>query len=190
MNEGASDGVYSAKIGAKTGKSVNGHKKLTVFFLYSREMSYFCTKIVTCTLQMSDIIQHQGTVESIDGSHIRVKIVQTSACATCAAHKFCNSSESKEKIIDVYSKDAACYHTGQPVNVFGTTSMGMRAVLWAFGVPFLVLVGVLYATWMLTGGNEPLSALVAMGALVVYYLILYICRHKFEKKFVFTIKSS
>ena len=49
---------------------------------------------------MSDIIEHQGTVESIVGSHIRVRIVQTSACATCAAHKFCNSSESKEKMID------------------------------------------------------------------------------------------
>ena len=67
---------------------------------------------------MSDIIQHQGTVESIDGSHIRVRIVQTSACATCVAHKYCNSSESKEKMIDVYTRDAATYQVGQSVNVF------------------------------------------------------------------------
>lgn len=138
---------------------------------------------------MSDIIQHSGTVESIDGNHVRVKIVQTSACATCAAHKFCNSSESKEKMIDVYTKDATAYGVGQSVQVLGTTSMGMRAVLWAFGVPFVVLVAVLYASFMLTGGNEPLSALWALGALVVYYLILYMCRDKMTKKFVFTIKS-
>ena len=137
---------------------------------------------------MSDIIQHQGTVESIDGSHIRVRIVQTSACATCVAHKYCNSSESKEKMIDVYTRDAATYQVGQSVNVFGTTSMGMQAVLWAFGVPFVVLVAVLYASIMLTDGDEPLSALLAMSTLVVYYLILYICRHRMEKKFVFTIK--
>ena len=127
---------------------------------------------------MSDIIQHQGTVESIDGSHIRVRIVQTSACATCVAHKYCNSSESKEKMIDVYTRDAAAYQVGQ----------GMQAVLWAFGVPFVVLVAVLYASIMLTDGDEPLSALLAMGTLGIYYLILYMCRHRMEKKFVFTIE--
>ena len=137
---------------------------------------------------MSDIIRHTGTVKSIDDRHVRVKIVQTSACAACAAHKYCNSSESKEKIIDVYTKDAATYRVGQTVNVFGTTSMGMRAVLWAFGVPFVVLVAVLYGAILLTGGNEPLSALAAIASLSVYYLILYICRGAMTKKFVFTIE--
>ena len=138
---------------------------------------------------MSDIIQHVGTVESIAGNHVRVRIVQTSACATCAAHKYCNSSESKEKMIDVYTKDAVHYQVGQTVKVLGTTSMGMRAVLWAFGVPFVVLVAVLYATWMVTGGDEPLSALAALASLALYYLILYFCRGKMAKRFVFTISS-
>ncbi len=136
---------------------------------------------------MSDIIQHQGTVESIDGAHIRVKIVQTSACASCLAHKYCNSSESKEKIVDIYTKDASDYRVGQMVNVYGTTSMGMRAVLWAFGIPFVVLVVVLYCCIVFTGGNEPLSALISIGTLAIYYLILYIYRGKMQKKFVFTL---
>ena len=138
---------------------------------------------------MSDIIEHQGTVESIVGSHIRVRIVQTSACATCAAHKFCNSSESKEKMIDVFAKDAARYEVGQMVKVIGSTSMGMRAVLWAFGVPFIVLVAVLYVCILSTDGDEPLSALITMGALSLYYLILYMCRNRMSKKFVFTITT-
>ena len=138
---------------------------------------------------MSDIIQHVGTVESIAGNHVRVRIVQTSACATCAAHKYCNSSESKEKMIDIYTKDAVHYQVGQTVKVLGTTSMGMRAVLWAFGVPFVVLVAVLYATWMVTGGDEPLSALAALASLALYYLVLYFCRGKMAKRFVFTISS-
>ena len=128
---------------------------------------------------MSDSIQHQGTVESIDGMHVRVRIVQTSACATCAAHKLCNSSETKESVN---------YIVGQTVNVYGTTSMGMRAVLWAFGVPFVVLVVVLYSSILFTDGNEPLSALAAVGALSVYYLILYMCRNMMAKKFTFTLK--
>lgn len=137
---------------------------------------------------MSDIIQHSGTVESIDGNHIRVRIVQTSACSTCAAHKYCNSSEKKEKMIDVYTKDASNYLIGQSVNVFGTTSMGMRAILLAFGIPFVVLVVALYVSLWLTDGNEPLSALVAMISVALYYLVLYVCRDWMGKKFIFMIK--
>ena len=137
---------------------------------------------------MSDSIQHLGTVESIDGMHVCVRIVQTSACATCAAHKLCNSSESKEKIVDIYTKESINYTVGQTVNVYGTTSMGMRAVLWAFGVPFVVLVVVLYLSILMTGGNEPMSALIALGSLAAYYLILYMCRNRMAKKFTFTLK--
>ena len=137
---------------------------------------------------MSDSIQHLGTVESIDGMHVCVRIVQTSACATCVAHKLCNSSESKEKIVDIYTKESVNYTVGQTVNVYGTTSMGMRAVLWAFGVPFVVLVVVLYLSILMTGGNEPMSALIVLGSLAAYYLILYMCRNRMAKKFTFTLK--
>ena len=51
---------------------------------------------------MADIIKHRGIVEKIDGSHIVVRIVQTSACSACSAKGLCNASESKEKQIDVY----------------------------------------------------------------------------------------
>ena len=52
--------------------------------------------------KMADIIKHRGIVEKVDGAHITVRIVQTSACAACSAKGLCNASESKEKQIDVY----------------------------------------------------------------------------------------
>lgn len=138
---------------------------------------------------MSDIIKHQGTVENIEGIHLRVKIVQTSACSACAAHKYCNSSESKEKIIDVYDKNASSYHVGEDVFVYGTTSMGMRAIFWAFAIPFLVMILTLFVTMRLTDGNEVLSSVVTLFSLSLYYLILYLLRGKMSKNFTFTIKS-
>ena len=33
---------------------------------------------------MTDIIKHRGIVENIEGSHVRVRIVQTSACSACS----------------------------------------------------------------------------------------------------------
>lgn len=140
---------------------------------------------------MEDTIRHTGTVESIEGSHIRVRIVQTSACASCAAHQYCNSSESKEKIVDVTDRQAASTcRVGQEVELVGTTSMGMKAVFLAFGVPFVVLVAVLYGTIRLTGGDEVVSALASLASLVIYYLILYMYREKLRKKFTFKLKTN
>ena len=87
---------------------------------------------------MADIIKHQGIVEKIDGSHVTVRIVQTSACSSCSAKGLCNASESKEKQIDVYEIGAS-YQIGEKVVLCGSTSMGMKAVFLSFGIPLLIL---------------------------------------------------
>ena len=61
---------------------------------------------------MADIIKHRGIVEKVEGSHVVVRIVQTSACAACSAKGLCNASESKEKQIDVYEVNAP-YRLGE-----------------------------------------------------------------------------
>ena len=136
---------------------------------------------------MADIIKHRGIVENINGSHIQVRIVQTSACSACSVKGHCNASESKDKLIDVYENHSAEYYIGQNVMAHGTTSMGMQAVLLAFGVPFLVLFIALYATLQITG-DELTAALAGLLALFPYYLIIYMCRGKLSRKFFFTIE--
>ena len=85
---------------------------------------------------MADIIKHRGRVESVNGSHIVVRIIQTSACSACSIKGHCNASESKEKLIDVYEANAS-YQVGEEVVLCGTTSMGMQAVFLAFGISFV-----------------------------------------------------
>ena len=138
---------------------------------------------------MADIIKHRGQIESIEGRHIRVRIVQTSACAACSIKGHCNASESKDKVIDIYENRNVTYRIGEDVMVYGTTSMGMQAVILAFGVPFLVLFGVLVLALQLTNGDELTSALYALLALIPYYLIIYMCRGKLSRKFSFTIET-
>lgn len=137
---------------------------------------------------MADSIKHQGVVEKVEGSHVTVRIVQTSACSSCSAKGLCNASESKEKMIDVYGVQDA-YRVGEEVVVCGTTSMGMRAVLLAFGLPVLILLSVLFVAMHMTDGDALLSALAGMGVLVPYYLIIYICRDRLNRTFSFTIEK-
>ena len=63
---------------------------------------------------MADIIKHRGIVEKINGSHVVVRIVQTSACSACSAKGLCNASESKDKQIDEYAVNPS-YRIGEEV---------------------------------------------------------------------------
>ena len=137
---------------------------------------------------MADIIKHRGIVEKVEGSHVGVRIVQTSACAACSAKGLCNASESKEKQIDVYEVNAS-YQIGEEVVLCGTTSMGMRAVFLAFGIPMLLLLVALFVTMRVTDGDALVSSLVALFAVVPYYLVIYFMIYKLNKTFSFTIEK-
>lgn len=134
-------------------------------------------------------IKHLGIVENINGSRLKVKIVQSSACSACSVKGHCSASETKEKIIDVYNKNNVPCQVGERVMIVGTTSMGMKAVLLAFVLPFIVLLLALIISLKLTGGDEAVSALVSLGALVPYYLIIYICRNRLSRSFMFILES-
>ena len=138
--------------------------------------------------KMADIIKHRGIVEKIDGSHIVVRIVQTSACSACSAKGLCNASESKEKQIDVYEVNPA-YRIGEEVILCGTTSMGMKAVFLAFGIPVFLLLAALFVTMRVTDGDALLSAIVALVAVVPYYAVLYLMKDKMNKTFSFVIEK-
>ena len=137
---------------------------------------------------MADIIKHRGIVEKVEGSHVVVRIVQTSACAACSAKGLCNASESKEKQIDVYEVNAS-YQIGEEVVLCGTTSMGMRAVFLAFGIPMLLLLVALFVTMRVTDGDALVSSLIALLAVVPYYLVIYFMKDKLNKTFSFTIEK-
>ena len=137
---------------------------------------------------MADIIKHRGIVEKIDGSHVVVRIVQTSACSACSAKGLCNASESKEKQIDVYEVNPA-YRIGEEVVLCGSTSMGMKAVFLAFGLPVLLLLAALFVTMRITDGDALLAAAVALVAVVPYYVVIYLMKDKMNKTFSFVIEK-
>ena len=139
---------------------------------------------------MNNNIKHLGIVESIDGSHVRVKILQSSACSSCSVKGHCNISETKEKIIDIHDKKSAeCCSIGQQVMVCGTTSMGMKAVLLAFVLPFVVLLAALFVSMRVTDGDEATSALVSLCTLIPYYILIYLLRNKISRTFSFTLET-
>ena len=137
---------------------------------------------------MENSIRHEGTVESVDGEHIRVRIVQHSACSACKVASHCSASESKEKIVDVFHYKQHHLRVGDAV-IVGTSSHSVgKALLLGFGLPLLLLLlvtGVLFAA----GVNEGITALAALGALIPYYIGLWIFRQRIADNIEFFIED-
>ncbi len=138
--------------------------------------------------KMVDTIKHQGIVENIIGSQVFVRIVQTTGCTACSAKGYCSSSESKEKVIEVTTSSATLFKSGDRVTIIGETSMGMMAVLWAFVIPFMLLIISLFILMSVTSGNELFSSSLSLAFLIPYYLFLWMNKEKMKKIFSFTIK--
>jgi len=64
---------------------------------------------------MNNKIRHSGIIDSIENSTVRVRILQTSACAACKVAAHCNASESKEKLVDVAVADGSVRRVGDTV---------------------------------------------------------------------------
>lgn len=136
---------------------------------------------------MSNTIRHEGIIDSIEEGCVHVRILQTSACAACKVKGYCNAAEAKEKLVDVYCDDVAAYRTGQEVTVATSGDVAARALLWAFGLPFVVMVGVLTLVLWRTG-DEGLAAVSGLLSLVPYYGLLFLLRHRMRRQLAFVIE--
>ncbi|MCR4582559.1 MAG: SoxR reducing system RseC family protein [Prevotella sp.] len=138
---------------------------------------------------MSQKISHAGVIERIEGNSVRVRIVQTTACASCQIAGHCNASDQKVKHVDV--KDVAetsALHVGQPVVVSASQAAANRALLLGFGLPFVLMVVVLMVVLSLKK-DEAMAALAAVGVLLPYYFGLWLCRDRIGRKISFYLEQ-
>ena len=133
-------------------------------------------------------ISHEGIVQAVTDDCIKVKILQTSACAACKVHGHCSAAESKEKVIEVRNNSTTTHQVGDKVVVTMGKEEGRDAILLAFVVPFVLMVVVLIATLYLSK-NEALAALLGIGTLIPYYFLLYIFKDKVSRKFAFRLEK-
>ena len=137
---------------------------------------------------MSQKISHTGVIERIEGGSMKVRIVQTSACAACKVASHCNAAESKVKIVDVFGCDTTNYSTGQEVTVWASKDVANKALVLGFGLPFLLMIAVLVIVLHVTD-NEGVAALSALGSLLLYYGLLWLRRESIQRGISFRIEE-
>ena len=106
---------------------------------------------------MNNRIKHSGVVANIENDCVKVRIVQSSARSSCNAARICNAAEKKEKIVDIYNVVPNQFKVGDNVTVIASAQVGINAVFYAFGVPFIILVCTVFLVSLLTT-DEPVIA--------------------------------
>ena len=131
-------------------------------------------------------IRHSGRILEITPDFTTVRIVVSSACASCHAKSMCGMSEDEEKIIMVPTDPYAGHKAGDEVEVKTKMSMGLKAVWISYVIPLAVLM-ILILSLSPVIGNELLLGLVAVSGVALYYLGIWLFRDRLSDEFVFYI---
>ena len=138
---------------------------------------------------MSGVITHRGVVTEIFPDAIQVTIRSESACGGCSVRKQCAMGESEDKTLAIPSAQASCFEKGETVEVVTEQAMGIKAVVWAYVLPFLSVMTALLVL-LQAGAGELVSGLTSLGILALYYCVLYLLRPRLEKEITFKVRKT
>jgi sigma-E factor negative regulatory protein RseC len=136
---------------------------------------------------MDELIRHTGVVRSVSGGMAHVEIVQTSACSACKARSMCMSSESRQKEMDAIMLEPM--QVGDQVEVEVRERLAWKAVLLAYILPFIVMLGVIVALDYLTCWSEAVVGTLSLCSIALYYIGLSAFKHRLQRQFTFTARK-
>lgn len=152
---------------------------------------YICGQIVQFILHFTmklntHTIEHVGIVQAISNSTATILITQQSACSSCHAKAACSAVDSAQKLVEAQT-NGQIFHEGQQVLVVGRSVVGLEAVFYAYIIPFILLLVTLILVFEYTH-SELYAALLAIGSLLPFYLLLFLFKNKLSKKFSFSVQ--
>ena len=127
-------------------------------------------------------MSYTGIVKAIHGNELCVEMLPAStSCDSCRTRNLCRISE-KERTAQVPVSHPERYKVGQSVIVVCGESLGMKAVLIAFGLP-LVLIVLALAVSMGVWNSEKLAVLIGLAVFFAYWTLLFLLRDRIGRKF-------
>jgi sigma-E factor negative regulatory protein RseC len=135
---------------------------------------------------MEHRISHEGIVTRISSDNIEVKILSKSACGSCNIKGACNMSEMQEKIITIPAPKDKNLSVGQEVKISIGLGQANKAVVFAYVIPVIILISMIFIFNSLKI-DEGINALISIGSLIPYYIILFLFKDKIKRKFEYEI---
>ena len=136
---------------------------------------------------MEEHVSHPGVVVGIDEQNLEIEILSASSCSGCGIKSACGMSEMKEKRITVPKPADKEFIVGQPVNIVMNAKQGNKAALFAYFIPTVLLVAIMVILSNLSV-KEWLAALIGIGVIAVYYIVLSFFKEKLKSEFKYEIR--
>ena len=136
---------------------------------------------------MEEHISHPGVVVGINDKDIEIEILSSSMCGSCGIKSACGMSEMQEKRVTVPKPEDRDFIVGQPVSITMNVSQGNKAALFAYFIPAFLLVAIIVILSNLSV-KEWIAALVGIGVIAVYYIVLSFFKEKLKSEFKYEIK--
>ncbi|MGE5355420.1 MAG: SoxR reducing system RseC family protein [Deltaproteobacteria bacterium] len=132
-------------------------------------------------------INHKGVITRIENGIAEVLITDKINCEGCGAKSACISGNSNDKKFNI-NLEGKDYNPGDEVYFSLSQSSAINAVIWAYIFPFFVLVGslLLFSLYF----SEIKSALFSISLLAFYYVLIFINKRYFDRKFRLKIKNN
>ena len=153
---------------------------------YWRFCSTFALKRELNKRTMANTIKHTGIIDSIEGNHIKVRILQTSSCSSCKIANHCNAADTKTKIVDLYA-DGQSYKIQDEVIVSVSRDITTLAVLLCFVVPLGMMLLSIFGL-KAVGLNELVAAFTSLSILIPYYFLIWCFRKRIAQKVSFRLE--
>lgn len=129
-------------------------------------------------------ISHEGIITAIHNNRMEVSLIGNIHCESCNAKNACGVSDTSSKTVEVFRKQDS-FSINEKVVVAMREGLGLKAVLWAYIVPFVLLMATLIFT--LSFFNEGVAGILAISILVPYYTILYFSKNAFRRAFSISV---
>lgn len=113
-----------------------------------------------------------GYVTRVEPGSLHIAVERGEACESCRLKGSCLIDQTRMERMCV-SMDSTGYRSGDRVEVRVSTRRGLRAVLFAYFVPFILILTSLIV-FLSLGHSELVSGLFSLLLLVPYYIILHI----------------
>ncbi|MCX4348215.1 MAG: SoxR reducing system RseC family protein [Alphaproteobacteria bacterium] len=130
----------------------------------------------------------QGTITAIRGQEVTVAINCKSSCLHCQIKNNCTIADSRLKDITLHAPETSHLHIGQKVTLAMDDRLGWLAVFFGYILPLIIVLTVLLATLAATS-SDTMAAVLSLGALLPYYILLAVFRKKISRHFNFRIIS-
>lgn len=128
----------------------------------------------------NNTIIHSGTVSRVSGDSVFVSLDKNVHCEGCHIKSACGISDSSDKEVEMIGTEET-FSINESVQVLIKKDLGIKAVIWAYVLPFILMITVLMITSQFVA--EWLAGLLALIILIPYYSLLYYMNSFFRKKF-------